>query len=368
MNDSNESVVPISLLATYDEMTRNNQVLLESSDAKLLEFVKSVERWRKKWENVELECERLTLELTRKEKEVTNLTVKLEHARELVDKEVTARKKIEVERDKLSDHLTLLRQLVMDDKLVGSVDQGTLRRIRELDSHLPSSYSAILSPGLVRERMYSGNNTYNMTEHSIRDVEDLMSDVEGDNTANLCEESRLRSGRVFHKAEKRKSDEYLSMDGRGAAAKRRRSRSVGFREPPVEEYVPKVPQPLGSSAPRGRSSSVGHQPSQPHEPPTAATAAAADACSATHTLKQMTVLKHETCAVCTKRIKFGKICLKCRGCKTVTHTECKDRIHPICEAATSTYSPSIVRRSPELYRTPETASSRKQIFASPMLR
>ena len=68
MNDSNESVVPISLLATYDEMTRNNQVLLESSDAKLLEFVKSVERWRKKWENVELECERLTLELTRKEK------------------------------------------------------------------------------------------------------------------------------------------------------------------------------------------------------------------------------------------------------------------------------------------------------------
>ena len=54
---------------------------------------------------------------------MTNLTVKLEHARELVDKEVTARKKIEVERDKLSDHLTLLRQLVMDDKLVGSVDQ-----------------------------------------------------------------------------------------------------------------------------------------------------------------------------------------------------------------------------------------------------
>ena len=49
--------------------------------------------------------------------------MKLEHARELVDKEVTARKKIEVERDKLSDHLTLLRQLVMDDKLVGSVDQ-----------------------------------------------------------------------------------------------------------------------------------------------------------------------------------------------------------------------------------------------------
>ena len=91
--------------------------------------------------------------------------------------------------------------------------------------------------------MYSGNNTYNMAEQSIRDVEDLMSDVEGDNTANLCEESRLRSGRVFHKAEKRMSDEeYLSMDGRegrGAAAKRRRSRSVGFREPPAEEYVPK---------------------------------------------------------------------------------------------------------------------------------
>ena len=66
---------------------------------------------------------------------MTNLTVKLEHARELVDKEVTARKKIEVERDKLSDHLTLLRQLVMDDKLVGSVDQvGTSFSFSQTDS------------------------------------------------------------------------------------------------------------------------------------------------------------------------------------------------------------------------------------------
>lgn len=37
------------------------------------------------------------------------------------------------------------------------------------------------------------------------------------------------------------------------------------------------------------------------------------------------VIKPESCVPCGKRIKFGKISLKCRDCRVVTHPECRER-------------------------------------------
>ncbi|KAL0157898.1 hypothetical protein M9458_045974, partial [Cirrhinus mrigala] len=37
------------------------------------------------------------------------------------------------------------------------------------------------------------------------------------------------------------------------------------------------------------------------------------------------VIKPESCVPCGKRIKFGKISLKCRDCRVVAHPECRER-------------------------------------------
>ena len=44
-----------------------------------------------------------------------------------------------------------------------------------------------------------------------------------------------------------------------------------------------------------------------------------------HQFVQKNNFKTETCGPCQKRIKFGKICYKCRECRAVAHPECRDR-------------------------------------------
>ncbi|XP_043820922.1 rac GTPase-activating protein 1 isoform X2 [Dromiciops gliroides] len=44
-----------------------------------------------------------------------------------------------------------------------------------------------------------------------------------------------------------------------------------------------------------------------------------------HDFVSKTVIKPESCVPCGKRIKFGKLSLKCRDCRVVAHPECRDR-------------------------------------------
>lgn len=49
-----------------------------------------------------------------------------------------------------------------------------------------------------------------------------------------------------------------------------------------------------------------------------------------HFFQQKTVVIPEICFACEKKIKFGKTALKCKGCKAIYHTECKQFISPLC--------------------------------------
>ncbi|KAI5930177.1 Rac GTPase-activating protein 1 [Manis javanica] len=44
-----------------------------------------------------------------------------------------------------------------------------------------------------------------------------------------------------------------------------------------------------------------------------------------HDFVSKTVIKPESCVPCGKQIKFGKLSLKCRDCRVVSHPECRDR-------------------------------------------
>ena len=83
-----------------------------------------------------------------------------------------------------------------------------------------------------------------------------------------------------------------------------------------------------------------------------------------HALVQKTVLKSEKCGVCHKRLKFGKLVLRCTACRLALHTDCS----PAAAACAGT-SPAGGGHSPEPAASPRRRpGARKQIFASPMLR
>ncbi|XP_039613326.1 rac GTPase-activating protein 1 isoform X2 [Polypterus senegalus] len=49
-----------------------------------------------------------------------------------------------------------------------------------------------------------------------------------------------------------------------------------------------------------------------------------------HIFVSKTVIRPETCITCEKRIKFGKMAVKCRECRMVAHPECKDQCPHQC--------------------------------------
>lgn len=48
------------------------------------------------------------------------------------------------------------------------------------------------------------------------------------------------------------------------------------------------------------------------------------------------VIRPETCTPCGKRIRFGKIAMKCRNCRVVTHPECKQGVIISCSTGSAT--------------------------------
>uniref|UniRef100_A0A3P8UKP2 Si:ch1073-416j23.1 n=1 Tax=Cynoglossus semilaevis TaxID=244447 RepID=A0A3P8UKP2_CYNSE len=55
-------------------------------------------------------------------------------------------------------------------------------------------------------------------------------------------------------------------------------------------------------------------------------------------LRSVTVIRPEMCQSCGKRIRFGKMAVKCRNCRTVAHPECKLKFTSGCSVATPTGS------------------------------
>jgi len=359
----------ISLLTEFDDLVRNEKIIHEGAEEEFLKFVKNSEINRTKWENSELECQRLSIELTRASHEITGLETKLQQARMMFDNETQARKRAEAERDRLSAQLQTLRLLILE---TDGVDEGTLRKVKNIESFAVNDfeggggggYGNVLSPGLMREAAYCRRRSANLTEGSVLDVEDLSFDE----TVNLCE-SRTRAGTSFRKLNpeqrearkrsrsnsRRRGEEHVVVQEERRDRKReRRSRSVGISEKvEILEITPRITEKSNES----------HQQASPVKNISSSSSIFA---KDSHDLEEKTALKGDNCSTCSRRIKFGKIYLKCRQCKVVVHAECPppSRCHP-CPPPVS---PSKVSRDPSSYltRTPSKKDQRT-MFASPMI-
>ncbi|KAM9336991.1 rac GTPase-activating protein 1 [Symphorus nematophorus] len=67
-----------------------------------------------------------------------------------------------------------------------------------------------------------------------------------------------------------------------------------------------------------------------------------------HEFVSKTVIRPESCSSCGKRVRFGRMVVKCRSCRAVAHPECKQKLSDCCSAtATATTQSSAHQNSLE---------------------
>jgi len=363
----------ISILTEFDDLVRNEKVLNEGSERQFLKFVNNCELNRRRWEQSEHECQRLSIELTKASHEITGLETKLHHARIMFDKESQARKLAESERDRLANQLQAFRQLIME---ADGMDEGTLRKMKNFESVNDGGYYGnVFSPGLMREA--ANCRRFNQSEGSVLDVDDLSFD---EDTINLCE-SRTRSGASFRKlntdvreARKRSRSrsnprrsslkEPINLEDR-SRKRERRSRSVGICDKvDVLEITPRITDEDVRIARENHQQMIDNINND--------MVTRNNNANDLHDMEEKTEMKSNKCSTCLKRIKFGKIYHKCRHCKLLVHKECVPNVRCVpVNVLPPQSSPSKVSTLPggylSLSRTPSKKEQR-QMFASPMLK
>jgi len=364
------------------------------SEEKFLQFALNQEFCRKRWEASEIEVQRVQIELQNSEQEVRKLEMKLAQARDLLAGETNLRKRAEYDRDLLGQKWELVRELITTEQGGHTMNDETRNRLAKLEASVSSRRGTMgggergmFSPGAptglspVCEIDSTG---------SILDA----SDLSFDNTQGTmgADESRLRSGRMFKRKSSggvaqvirrekrsRSSGRELNRKSLEALAARRSAGTPGggvanlgnmlrnnmYQERNIDDFIPTAPAistedavmawqnarnamtPQASTAtivsrtPTQYPSTVTLTPSHPSTttltPTTPYTPAnpvrrthSNTGMNRKHQFVQKNNFKTEVCGPCQKRIKFGKVCYKCRECRAISHPECREQVPLPC--------------------------------------
>lgn len=315
-------------------------VLNENIEPNFIQMVQNFEDCRRKWLRAEQELGSCKEVLRTAETERGALEVKLKHARNQVDVEIRRRQKAEADCDKLDRQIQLMRDLLTSEGSSNSIQLSAEQRsaLAFLNTNCQAAANLNTSRRLV----------------TIDESASILSDISYDKTDDSLDwdSSTVRTVRLKKREKRRSSRNHV--DGPPLASKRSRSTgrtservnetlvtkttvTVPISGGPVEAVSTIETVPYWTRSRRKttamewdsesvKSEDVFKQPSNPEgemraEPSTPQSNGGVRL----HEFVSKTVIKPESCVPCGKRIKFGKISLKCRDCRVVSHPECKER-------------------------------------------
>uniref|UniRef100_A0A671NH91 Rac GTPase-activating protein 1 n=1 Tax=Sinocyclocheilus anshuiensis TaxID=1608454 RepID=A0A671NH91_9TELE len=276
----------INLHSIFESLRAQADVLNESIEPQFIQMALNFENSRRKWLRLEQELNACKEVLTKAETERGALEVKLKHARNQVDVEIRRRQKAEADCAKLDRQIQLIRELLVSEGSSNSIQLNEEQR----------SALAFLN---ARSQNPANLNTSRRLA-TIDESASMLSDISYDKTDDsLGNESLVAKTTVT-----------VPADGG-----------------PIEAVttVEAVPYWTRSRRKTGKPTSL-NQPSQPNgEIKTQPSTPQGNGGVRLHEFVSKTVIKPESCVPCGKRIKFGKISLKCRDCRVVAHPECRER-------------------------------------------
>ncbi|KAL7864372.1 hypothetical protein AOLI_G00157920 [Acnodon oligacanthus] len=333
----------MNLLGVFENLRAHVDILNESVEPQFIQMALNFEDCRRKWLRVEHELASCKEVLAKAETERGALEVKLKHARNQVDVEIRRRQKAEADCEKLDRQIQLIRDLLVTEGSSSSIQLNDEQR------------SALAFLNARSQAPANLNSSRRLT--TIDESASILSDISYDKTDDSLDwdSSVVRTVRLKKRQKRRSSRNHT--DGPPAAAKRSRSTgrtSEKGNESLVAKTTVTVPKNGGAieavttveAVPywtRSRrktaamewntadtdslqSVDVFKRSSQvERESKAESSTPQSNGSVRLHEFVSKTVIKPESCVPCGKRIKFGKISLKCRDCRVVAHPECRER-------------------------------------------
>ncbi|KFU86960.1 Rac GTPase-activating protein 1 [Chaetura pelagica] len=322
----------LSLRSLYDQLMHLAEILSEGDEYKFIQLAKNFEEYRRKLQSTEHELGRYKDLLMKTEAERGALEVKLKHARNQVDVEIKRRQKAETDCEKLERQIQLIRELLMCDS------SGSIQLSEEQKSALAFLNRPQASLG------GSGNKRLSTIDESGSILSDISFDVTDESLD--WDSSVVKAVRLKRRQKRRSSRQFTE----GPSGPQKKIRSIGSTADQANEsivakttlMVPNDGGPIeaistiqtvpsrsrrksGPLQPWSSESSIGSKQLGPKLESDGSSTPQSNAGVRLHDFVSKTVIKPESCVPCGKRVKFGKISLKCRDCRVVAHPECRER-------------------------------------------
>ncbi|XP_068161513.1 rac GTPase-activating protein 1 isoform X2 [Antennarius striatus] len=338
-----------------------------STELEMVELVRSLEAARRRWLGAELELKKYKELLVKSDVSKAALEVKLKHARNQLDVEMKKRYKVEGDYQYLRQMQLMCDILVHDSKSSACLNAEQKSLLATFD-HRGANMTLHRSKRLT----VIDESSFMSVCHSDISYDRTDDDVDLDTSVIKPLRSRAR--------ERRRS----SMGpGLGSLAGKRGKGGVVSAAPPERKAVDKeVETTVKASVVTPEAGGQAHGGvGTPQETPTStrnlnleggqssrrsqvgrlAGSGDSDACASDqtsvwftceeaapvpeadaqpkmedraenlrHVFLSKTVIRPETCSPCGKRIRFGKMAVKCRNCRVVAHPECKQKVTGSC--------------------------------------
>ncbi|NWR22073.1 RGAP1 protein, partial [Emberiza fucata] len=327
-------IAMVNLRGLFEQLTRQAELLSEGNECQFIQLAKNFEENRRKWQKLEQELSRYKDLLMKTEAERSALDVKLKHARNQVDVEIKRRQKAEMDCEKLERQIQLIRELLMCDA------SGSIQLSEEQKSVL----------AFLNRPQPSVGSAGNKRLSTIDESGSILSDISFDNSDDSLDwdSSVVKAVRLKRREKRRSSRQFAE----GPPAPQKKSRSISNTADQANEsivakttvMVPNDGGPIeaistiqtmpyprrsrrksGPLQPWNSESSIGSKQLESKQDTDGSSTPQHNGGVRLHDFVSKTVIKPESCVPCGKRVKFGKISLKCRDCRVVAHPECRER-------------------------------------------
>ncbi|XP_069543525.1 rac GTPase-activating protein 1 isoform X1 [Brachyistius frenatus] len=325
-----------------------------NTEHEMLAVLRNLEAVRRKWLLAETEVKKFKELLVKSDVNKAALEVKLKHARNQLDVEMKKRYKMEADYQYLQRQMQLMCDILVQDSKSSVVLNDEQKSLLATFEH--KTVNVTLQRSSRRLAVIDESSFLSHSDISYDRTDD---DMDLDTTVIKPLRSRAR--------ERRRSSMVLSS----VAPVGRRGRGVNVSSEPLEiKSVEKEVETIvkasvmtpesgghihmvvgitqecsGSLEDRagGAGGAGGEQTSlccevtgaEPEDAPVEDRAALISRAqkSLRHVFLSKTVIRPETCMPCGKRIRFGKMAMKCRNCRVVAHPECKQKFTSGCSAS-----------------------------------
>ncbi|XP_034178181.1 rac GTPase activating protein tumbleweed [Osmia lignaria lignaria] len=366
----------LSLLASHDEVVRCTDVLVNGAcEEEFLQFAINQEEMRQKWLASIQECQRLHSALEKAHQEAADLDRKLSHARRLLDEEKRKRRTVEEQRNALERQIAMTRDLLFNDggknfndetreKLqflnnttlngrhsnmhIKDLQNDKLNTIAELDStgSILSDLSCFskseddLDTSVIiqqhqkkrewKEHRPSGEYSTRKRHSTVQKIAELNSSdrIVATTTVVMPKEGNITASSVIEAIPR---DENTDPQGPLHSARKRRKSGDRSKSKLAPVNTNEMQIDTAPSAPKADNLTSGSDSEGIFKPSPNIGGYTLNTKSARgHSFIAKTVIKPEICTPCDKRIRFGKVALKCKDCRATAHTECKDLVPLPC--------------------------------------